>query len=70
MKISYDPEADALYVRFIEGPEECEVHRINDRVSVNLGSGDRVVGIEVLDASLTLELNDRAVTLENLTLTT
>ncbi|GFP21887.1 hypothetical protein HKBW3S06_01113 [Candidatus Hakubella thermalkaliphila] len=55
MKISYDPTVDALYIRFIEGPAECEVIRLNDRVAVNIGPGEQVVGIEVLDASEMLE---------------
>ncbi len=67
MKISYDPKVDAPYIRFVEGPVECEVLQINDRVAINVGPGERVVGIEVLDASQELDLGDRSVTLENLT---
>jgi uncharacterized protein YuzE len=67
MKISYDPKVDALYIRFVEGPVECEVLQINDRVALNVGPGERLVGIEVLDASEVLDLRDRTVTLENLT---
>ena len=67
MKISYDPQVDALYIRFVEGPIECEVLQINDRVAINLGPGERVVGIEVLDASQVLDLANRVVVLENLT---
>lgn len=67
MKISYDPSVDALYIRFVEGPVECEVLRLNDRVAVNIGPGEQVVGIEVLDASEVLEgLKERKVHLENL----
>ncbi|GFP19253.1 hypothetical protein HKBW3S42_00976 [Candidatus Hakubella thermalkaliphila] len=67
MKISYDPTVDALYIRFIEGPAECEVIRLNDRVAVNIGPGEQVVGIEVLDASEMLEgLKEHKIRLENL----
>jgi uncharacterized protein YuzE len=67
MKISYDPTVDALYIRFVEGPIECEVLRLNDRVAVNIGPGEQVVGIEVLDASEVLEgLKERKIHLENL----
>ena len=31
MKISYDPSVDALYIRLVEGPVQCEVIRLNDR---------------------------------------
>lgn len=68
MKISYDPSVDALYIRFVEEPAQCEVIRINDRVAVNIGPGEQVVGIEVLDASEVLEgLGEGKVELENLT---
>jgi uncharacterized protein YuzE len=67
MKISYDPSIDALYIRFVDGPVECEVVRINESVALNIGPGEQVVGIEVLDASEVLEgLADRKVQLENL----
>lgn len=67
MKISYDPSVDALYIRFVEGPVECEVLRLNDRVAGNIGPGEQVVGIEVLDASEVLEgMKERTVHLENL----
>jgi len=67
MKISYDPTVDALYIRFIEGPVECDVIRINDRVAINIGPEEQVVGLEVLDASTTLTgLENRRIYLENL----
>jgi len=67
MKISYDPSVDALYIRFIEGSVECEVIRLNDRVAVNVGPEEQVVGLEVLDASEMLAgLTERKVHLENL----
>ena len=67
MKISYDPLVDALYIRFVEGPVECEIIRLNDWVSINIGPHEQVVGIEVLDASEVLpDLKERKVHLENL----
>jgi uncharacterized protein YuzE len=68
MKISYDPSVDALYIRFVDHKVESEVIRINDRLAVDLGPGDQVVGIEVLDASESVEgLREGKVRLENLT---
>ncbi len=67
MQIKYDASVDALYIRFVEGPVECEVIRINDRVSVNIGPEEQVVGIEILDASEGIAgLTQRQVHLENL----
>jgi len=54
MKISYDPEVDALYIRFVEGPQECRTLRLSEQVALNIGRGEKLVGIEVLDAKATL----------------
>ncbi|MFM7173292.1 MAG: DUF2283 domain-containing protein [Caldilinea sp.] len=67
MRISYDPEVDALYIRLIEGPVECEVIRLNDRVAINIGPEEQIVGVEVLDASILLPgIGTKTVQLENL----
>lgn len=50
MKISYDPEVDALYIRLIEGKYECRTLRLNDEIALNIGPGEKLVGIEILDA--------------------
>lgn len=54
MKISYDPEADALYIRLIEGKQECRTLRLNEEAALDLGPGEALVGIEILDASQVL----------------
>ena len=51
MRISYDREADAVYIRLMEGDHECRTLRLTDEVSLNIGAGEVLVGIEVLDAS-------------------
>ena len=50
MRITYDPEVDALYIRLVEGEHQCRVLRLNDEISLNIGAGEMLVGIEVLDA--------------------
>jgi len=54
VRISYDPEADALYIRLVEGEYECRTVRLNDEIALNIGPGEILVGIEVLDAKKTL----------------
>ena len=67
MEISYDRAVDALYIRLVEGPVECEVIRLNDRVAINIGPQEQIVGIEVLDAGEILPgLSEGKVRLENL----
>ena len=71
MKISYDPEVDALYIRFVEGKQECRTVRLNEEVALNIGEGETLVGIEVLDAKEVLGSgNVPAVLLEGLTSST
>jgi uncharacterized protein YuzE len=50
MKISYDSEIDALYIRLIEGKHECRTVRLNEEIALNIGKGEKLVGIEILDA--------------------
>jgi uncharacterized protein YuzE len=67
MRIVYDPTVDALTIRLIEERLECEVIRLNDQVAIDIGLGERIVAIEVLDASELLPgLKERGVFLENL----
>ena len=50
MKISYDAEIDALYIRLVEGKHECRTLRLTDEIALNIGEGEILVGIEILDA--------------------
>lgn len=54
MKISYDPENDALYIRLIEGKHECRTVRLSEEVALNIGADEKLVGVEVLDAKKVL----------------
>jgi uncharacterized protein YuzE len=51
MKITYDPQVDALYIRFVDEPIQVTTQRLSEDVAVNYASDGHVVGIEVLDAS-------------------
>ncbi len=67
MKITYDREVDALYIRLLEGEHQCRTLRLTDEVSLNIGEGEVLVGIEVLDAKEVLgKGNIPTVVLENL----
>ena len=51
MRITYDKDADALYIRLVEGPSECRTVRLTDDIALDFSPGERLVGIEVLGAS-------------------
>ncbi len=50
MRISYDAEVDALYIHLLEGEHQCRTLRLTDEVSLNIGPGEELVGIDILDA--------------------
>ena len=50
MKLTYDREADALYIRLLEGDHQCRVVRLTDDIALDFATGERLVGIEVLGA--------------------
>jgi uncharacterized protein YuzE len=51
MDISYDREADALYIRLLPGEHQCRVVRLTDDIALDFAAGEKLVGIEVLGAS-------------------
>ncbi len=50
MKIEYDREADALYVRFREEHPEDNLD-IEEGVTIDVDKEGHIIGIEILDAS-------------------
>jgi len=54
MRISYDSEIDALYIRLVDGKYECRTLRLNDDIALNIGPDEILVGIEILDAKKVL----------------
>ena len=68
MKITYDPQVDALYIRLIDGAHEVTTQRLSEEVAVNYAPDGRIVGIEILDASTSVfPTQERTVTVHNLT---
>lgn len=57
MKMTYDPEVDALYIRLREGRFECMNVRVSEDVAFDIGPEGVIVGIEVLDATRTLGID-------------
>jgi len=51
MKITYDPESDALSIRLLEGRFECRTVRLTDDIALDFAEGEQLVAIEVLGAS-------------------
>ena len=57
MNIAYDVKVDALYITLIPGNHKVQTQHIDEDIALDFDEPDRLVGIEVLDASRRLELN-------------
>jgi len=51
MQILYDTKKDLLYLRLDERKQDVINRRLSDGIVLDIGERDRIVGIEILDAS-------------------
>jgi len=51
MNITYDDRKDLLYIRLDDRRQEVVNKRVTEDLVLDLGDNDRIVGIEILDAS-------------------
>ncbi|MFT5367839.1 MAG: hypothetical protein ACI8V2_002800 [Candidatus Latescibacterota bacterium] len=57
MNIHYNDKTDLLYIRLDDQVQDITNRRVSDDVVLDLGDGDRIVGIEILDASKHVSLD-------------
>ncbi len=58
MEILYNAKTDLLYIRLDERKQEVVNRRPSEDIVLDIGEGDRIVGIELLDASKHLNLEN------------
>ncbi len=51
MHILYNDRTDLLYIRLDDRKQDVINRRVSDDVVLDIGEGDRIIGIEILDAS-------------------
>jgi uncharacterized protein YuzE len=51
MKIVYNDKTDLLYIRFDDRKQDVINRRISEDIVLDMGENDRIVGIEIMDAS-------------------
>jgi len=51
MNILYNDKTDLLYIRLDDRKQEVINRRVSDDVVLDIGENDKVIGIEILDAS-------------------
>ena len=56
MQILYDEQKDLLYLRLDDRKQELINQRVADNIVLDIGKDNRIVGIEILDASKHLNL--------------
>lgn len=56
MQIHYDARTDLLYIRLDDETQDVVNQRIADNVVLDVGIDEHIVGIEILDASKHLKL--------------
>ncbi len=56
MRIEYVQKADLLYVRLDPRPQEVTNRRVSEDVVLDVGDGEKIVGIEILNASRNVDL--------------
>ena len=56
MQILYNAKTDLLYLRLDDRKQQVINKRLSEDIVLDLGEDDRIVGIEILDASRHLNL--------------
>lgn len=56
MYVTYDSRVDAVYIKIIPGKHKVVTVNVDEDIALNLDEQDRLIGIEILDASKRLDL--------------
>ena len=51
MHVSYNDRTDLLYIRLDDKKQDVINRRVSDDVVLDIGEGDKIIGVEILDAS-------------------
>jgi len=51
MNISYNDRTDLLYIRLDDTKQDVVNRRVSEDIVLDIGAGDKIIGIEILDAS-------------------
>lgn len=57
MHIFYDDKTDLLYLRLDDKKQEVINQRVSEDIVLDIGKGEQIMGIEILDASKHLPLD-------------
>ncbi len=57
MHVSYNDKTDLLYIRLDDRRQEVINRRVSDDIMLDIGEEDKIIGIEILDASKHVNLD-------------
>ena len=57
MHVSYNDKTDLLYIRLDDRRQEVINRRVSDDIMLDIGEEDKIIGIEILDASKHVSLD-------------
>lgn len=58
MQIIYNPKSDILYIRLDEIKQDVLNQRVSEDVVLDMGNENKIIGIEIMDASQRLDLKN------------
>ena len=56
MNVIYNDQTDLLYIRLDDRKQEVINRRVSEDIVLDIGDGNRIIGIEILDASVHISL--------------
>lgn len=57
MNIAYNDKTDLLYIRLDDRKQDVINRRVTESIVLDIGENDKIVGIEILDASKHIALD-------------
>jgi len=57
VKIVYNDKTDLLYIRLDDKKQDVINRRVSEDIVLDIGENDRIIGIEILDASRNVSLD-------------
>jgi len=57
MNVIYNDKTDLLYIRLDDRKQEVINRRVSEDIVLDIGEDDRIIGIEILDASKHVSLD-------------
>jgi uncharacterized protein YuzE len=57
MNVSYNDKKDLLYIRLDDRRQQIINRRVSDDIVLDIGEGNKIIGIEILDASKHVNLD-------------